>query len=37
LVNGSSVVSVPTNNMSTYVWQRGAWRITSYARFNSVS
>ena len=37
LVDGSSVVSVPTNNMSTYVWQRGAWRITSYARFNSVS
>ena len=37
LVDGVSVVSVPTNNMSTYVWQRGAWRITSYARFNSVS
>lgn len=37
LVDGVSVVSVPTRNMSTYVWQRGAWRITSYARFNALS
>ena len=37
IVNGASVVSTPTNNMSTYAWQRGAWRITSYARFNAVT
>ena len=37
IVNGAPVVSVPTQNMSTYAWQRGAWRITSYARFNAVS
>lgn len=37
LVDGVSVVSVPTRNMSTYVWQRGAWRITSDARFNALS
>lgn len=35
LVNGAPVVSTPTENLSTYAWQRGAWRITSYARFNS--
>lgn len=37
VVNGASVVSVPTENLSTYAWQAGMWRITSYARFNSVS
>lgn len=37
IVDGAPVVSVPTKNMSTYVWQRGAWRITSYGRFNALS
>lgn len=37
LVDGAPVVSVPTKNMSTYVWQRGSWHITSYGRFNALS
>ncbi len=36
LVNGSPEVSTPTPNLSTYTWQRGAWRIVSYARFNAM-